>query len=130
MRKENKKPLTFDKLLEYHRKLLIPELEEKFVTKKEFSGLKTDVGILKTDVAELKTDMQGLKKEFGEFKKETLTNEDKILKKLDILLTEKKVREYQEEKQKKLWAIIIKALKEHRILSPQELEEIARLEIF
>ena len=130
MRKENKKPLTFDKLLEYHRKLLIPELEEKFVIKKEFSGLKTDVGILKTDVAELKTDMQGLKKEFGEFKEETLTNEDKILKKLDILLTEKKVREYQEEKQKKLWAIIIKALKEHRILSSQELREIARLEIF
>ena len=102
MRKENKKPLTFDKLLEYHRKLLIPELEEKFVIKKEFS----------------------------DFKNKIFTDVDKLSKKLDILLTEKTVREYQEKKEKKLWAIIIKALKEHRILSSRELEEIARLEIF
>ena len=64
------------------------------------------------------------------FKNKTLTNQDKMIKKLDILLTEKKVREYQEEKEKRLWAIIIKALKEHRILSSKELEEIAQLEIF
>jgi len=121
--KSNQKPLTFDKLLEYHRKLLIPELEEKFVTKKDFNILKTDVNFLKTDV-------KTLKREFTDFKNESLTNQDQMLKKLDILLTEKKVREYQEEREKKLWAIIIKALKEHRILSSQELDEIAGLEIF
>ena len=35
-----------------------------------------------------------------------------LLQKLDILITEKEVREYQEKKQKKLWAIVIKSLKE------------------
>lgn len=53
----------------------------------------------------------------------------KLLKKLDVISTEKKHEVYQE-KQKKLWVITIKALKEHRILSPKDLQEIARLEIF
>ena len=109
MKKNNQKPLTLKELIDYNQEVLFPFLEEKFVTKKEFNNFK---------------------KEFTDFKDETLSTDDKILKKLDILLTEKTVREYQEKKEKKLWAIIIKALKEHRILSSQELREIARLEIF
>ena len=108
-KKSLQKPLTLKELIEYNQEVLFPFLEEKFVTKKEFTNFK---------------------KEFADFKNETLTTDDKILKKLDILLTEKTVREYREEKEKKLWTIIIKALKEHRILSPRELEEITRLEIF
>ena len=109
MKKNNQKPLTLKELIDYNQEVLFPFLEERFVTKKEFNNFK---------------------KEFTDFKDETLSTDDKILKKLDILLTEKTVREYQEKKEKKLWAIIIKALKEHRILSSQELREIARLEIF
>lgn len=101
-RKSVQKPLTLEGLAEYNQEVLFPALEERFVTKKEFNA----------------------------FKKESLTNQDAMLKKLDILLTEKTVREYHEEKEKKLWAIIIKALKEHRILSSDELKEIAQLEIF
>ena len=101
-KKSNQKPLTLDELATYNQEVLFPAFEERFVIKKEFSS----------------------------FKNKVFTNQDKMLKKLDLLLTEKKVREYQEEKEKKLWAIIIKALKEHRILSSRELEEIARLEIF
>jgi hypothetical protein len=85
-------------------------LEEIFLTKKEFQEFKN--------------------KEFQGFKNEVLTNFDAIQKKLDVLLTEKTIREYRERKEKKLWQIIIKALKEHRILSQKELEEIAKLEIF
>lgn len=40
------------------------------------------------------------------------------------------MREYQEKKEKKFWAILVKSLKERKILSSRELEEIARLEIF
>ena len=109
MKKNNQKPLTLKELIDYNQEVLFLFLEERFVTKKEFNNFK---------------------KEFTDFKDETLSTDDKILKKLDILLTEKTVREYQEKKEKKLWAIIIKALKEHRILSSQELREIARLEIF
>lgn len=101
-KKVNHKPLTLEILTDYNQKVLFPALEAGFV----------------------------IKKEFNDFKNKSLTNQDKMLKKLDLLLTEKKVREYQEEKEKKLWAIIIRSLKEHRILSSKELEEIAKLEVF
>ncbi len=104
--------MTLDELISYNQKVLFPFLEEHFASK-EF---------LKENFV--------IKKEFSEFKNKALTNFDIIQKKLDVLLTEKTVREYQEKKEKKLWAIIIKALKEHRILSPQQLEEIAHLDIF
>ena len=111
-KKSNQKPLTLDELISYNQKVLFPFLEEHFASK-EF---------LKENFV--------IKKEFQEFKNKTLTNFDIIQKKLDVLLTEKTVREYQEKKEKKFWAIMIKALKEHNILSPKDLEEIARLEIF
>ena len=116
MKKNNQKPLTLKELIDYNQEVLFLFLEERFVTEKEFNNFKKE--------------FNNFKKEFTDFKDETLSTDDKILKKLDILLTEKTVREYQEKKEKKLWAIIIKALKEHRILSSQELREIARLEIF
>ncbi len=119
MPEENKKALTLDELAEYNQEVLLPALDErlnKLVSSDEFNGLKNEVGILKT--------------EFKEFKNESLTNQDAILKKLDILIEDKEVRKYQEEKEKKLFAIMIKAMKEHSILSQKELEEIARLEIF
>ena len=99
---KNQKSLTLDVLIDYNRGVFIPELKEIFASKKELS----------------------------DFKNKSLTNQDAMLKKLDVLLTEKEVREYQEKKQKKLWAIIVKSLKEHNILSSKELEEIAKLEIF
>ena len=105
-----------DTLVKYNEEVLFPFLDERFVTKTEFQGLKTE--------------FHGLKTEFHEFKDESLTGQDKILKKLDVLLDEKEVRQYQEEKAKKMWAIVIRALKEHSILSSKELEEIAQLEIF
>lgn len=100
--KSAQKPLTLETLADYNQKVFFPAMDERFATKTEFK----------------------------EFKNESLTNQDKMLKKLDTLLTEKKVREYREEKENRLWAIIIKSLKEHRILSSDELDEIARLQIF
>lgn len=102
METENQKPLTLEQFIEYNENVLIPELEERFATKKEFN----------------------------DFKNESLTNQDKILKKLDILLEDKEIREYQDKKLKQALAIMIKSLKEHQILSSQDLEQIARLEIF
>lgn len=101
-KKTNSKPLTLDVLAKYNKEILFPEMKEVFATKTEFK----------------------------EFKNETLTNQDAMLKKLDTLLTEKTVREYQEDKEKKLWVVVIKALKEHRILSPNDLQAIAQLEMF
>ncbi len=106
---EKQKPLTLKELVDYNQKVLFPFLEETFATKKALNELRN---------------------EFNEFKNDSLTNQDAILKKLDTLLAEKTVREYQEKKEKKMWVIIIRALKEHRILSPEELKEIAQLEIF
>ena len=99
--------LTLEELIKYNEQVLFPALEELFVTKKEFDKFK---------------------KEFGEFKNDNLTGQDKILKKLDTLLSEKEIRDYQDKKQKELWAIIINALREHRILAPQDIEKIKQLE--
>lgn len=103
---QNQKPLTEKRFLEiltsYNQEVLLPAMDKRFVTKSEFS----------------------------DFKDKMLTGQDEILKKLEILLQEKTIREYQEKKQKKMWAIIIKALKEHNILSSKELTDIAQLEIF
>ena len=56
--------------------------------------------------------------------------QEEMLKKLDILIAGKKMRDEEWERKKKGWAIMIRALKEHQILSSQDLEQIARLEIF
>lgn len=101
-KKGNQKPLTLDDLAKYSHEILFPAMEERFATKKELKN----------------------------FEDKTLTSLDSLLNKMDILLTEKEVREYQEEKQKKLFAILIKSLKDHSILSPKELKQIAQLEIF
>ena len=65
-KKSTQKPLTLDGLATYNQEVLFPAMEERFVTKTEFKGLKT---------------------EFKNFKNESLTNQDAMLKKLDILLT-------------------------------------------
>ena len=113
---KNQKPLTLDMLADYSQQVLLPAMDERFVAKQDFNQFKQDFNQLKDD--------------FNEFKDENLTGQDTILKKLELLLDEKEVREYQEKKEKELWAIVIKALKEHGVLSSKELENIARLEIF
>ena len=133
----NQKPLTLNDLAKYNQEVLIPAMEEVFVTKKEFSGLDNKVDALdnKVDALDNKVDaleskLNNLESEFQNFKNESLTNQDAILKKLDTLMTEKTVREYQEQKEKKLWAVVLKALKEHDILSQKDMQRIAQLEIF
>ncbi|MGB2762289.1 MAG: hypothetical protein WBC21_01970 [Minisyncoccales bacterium] len=107
----------FSELIEYLDKKF-----EKTTTKENLADLVT--------LEEFNKRMGNFEKEFKDFKNESLTNQDVMLKKIDTLFTEKTVKEYQEKKEKKLLAIIIKSLKEHRILSSKELEEIAQLEIF
>ncbi len=106
---KSQKPLTLGVLIEYNQKVFFPALDEHFATKNE---------------------LKEFRKEFKEFKNENLTNQDKMFKKLDTILTEMKISKYRDEKESKLWAIVIKSLKEHRILSSEELDEIANLEIF
>ncbi|MCL5795451.1 MAG: hypothetical protein M1338_03770 [Patescibacteria group bacterium] len=108
MRKNNSsnnsgaKPLTLEVLAKYNKNILLPEMRECFVDKKGFN----------------------------EFKNKSFTNQDKTLKKLDILLTEKTVGKFQKQKEQKMWLIIIKALKNHKILSDSELEKINHLNVF
>lgn len=101
-RKSISKPLTLEALASYDQKVLLPALDERFATKREFN----------------------------DFENRSLNNQDAMLKKLDTLLAEKKIGEHQKEKEKKLLAIIIRSLKEHRILSSNELEEISKLGVF
>lgn len=99
--KNKGKSLTWDMLIDYTHEILFPAMDERFATKSDVSDLKGDVEVLKSDVSGIKSDVTGLRGDFEKFKDESLTNEDAILKKLDILLEEKKVADYQYEKQKK-----------------------------
>lgn len=101
-KKSEAEPLTLEALADYSQNVLLPAMDEHFATKTEFN----------------------------DFRNSSLTNQDAMLKKLDILLTEKEVAGYQKEKERELWAIIIKSLKEHSILSSKELERISRLDVF
>lgn len=131
MKKSKDKPLTLDALVHYHQKVLIPDLEERFVAKDEFKQLRTELKGHKNEFTEFrKGEFTNLKSEFTKFKDESLSNQDAILKKLDILLEEKEVEKYQKEKEKKMWLILIGALKEHKILTPKQLKQIAQLDIF
>jgi len=47
-----------------------------------------------------------------------------------MILDEKEIKEHQERKQKELWAIVLKALKNHNILGEQELSRILKLDFF
>lgn len=102
METENQKPLTLDQLVEYNQRILLPAIGEMVVSKKEFNN----------------------------FKNKIYTDIDKLFQKLDILLEDKEIREYQDKKLKQALAIMIKSLKEHQILSSRDLEQISRLEIF
>ncbi|MBU4299464.1 hypothetical protein KJ636_05490 [Patescibacteria group bacterium] len=66
---------------------------EKTATKENLAELVT--------LDEFDKRMGNFEKEFKNFKNESLTNQDAMLKRLDILLTEKTVREYQEKREKK-----------------------------
>jgi len=96
------KPLTLSQLIEYGEKSLIPQLEEKFVSKREFS----------------------------EFKDKIYKDIDYLIEKVDKLVENNEIRNYQEDKEKEFFAILVKSLKDKNILSQEELEKIAKLNIF
>ena len=98
----NHESLTLNGLVTYNQEVVFPFMKEQFAGKKEFN----------------------------DFKDKALTNQDKMLKRLDVLISEKTVNGYQEKKQKKLLAIFVKVLKERKILTSNDLEEITRLEVF
>jgi len=95
-------PLTLKDLSNFTQEVLLPAMDERFVGKKEFNS----------------------------FKEETSRNFDHIFQKLDTILEEMEIRNHQEKKQKELWAITIKALKNHKIFDSKDLERITRLEYF
>jgi len=99
-----------------------------FATKddlKEFKESALDVFATKDDLKAFAT-----KDELFSFQDKTLTNLDSILQKLDILMTEKEVGYFQKKKERKLWAIMISAMKESNILTAKHLKAIQELEVF
>jgi len=105
----NDKPLTIKDV----REVLIPAMEEVFATKRDLEkfATKQDLEAFEQRAMEVFATKQDLidfvtKAEFTEFKEAVLSNQDKMLRNLDILMTEKTVSYYQKEKERKLWAII------------------------
>jgi len=122
------KPITVKDFQE----VIIPAMESVFATKKDLESFATkkDLEMMRFS---LQTDMKENfvnKVEFQELKDLVLTNFDKILKDLDILMTEQKMGYYQKQKERKLWTIMIEAMQKHQILSTDQVKEIQGLEIF
>ena len=122
------KPITVKDFQE----VIIPAMESVFATKKDLESFATkkDLEMMRFS---LQTDMKENfvnKAEFQELKDLVLTNFDKILKDLDILMTEQKMGYYQKQKERKLWTIMIEAMQKHQILSTDQVKEIQGLEIF
>lgn len=122
-KKTQQEELFLAALVDYNQKVLFPFMEETFFTKKDFAVHKDDYHTLKNEVF-------GLKEEFEDFRDKTLTGIDQILKKLDTLLVEKEVRDFQHKKEKQVLLIMIQALKEHNILNNKHLKQISALEVF
>ena len=123
----NDKPFTIKDIHE----VFIPAMEEVFATKKDLEkfATKKDLGMYpsKQDLKDLEFRLNKvISKKFDK----VLTRSDKILKDLTTLMTEKTVRNYQKEKERKLWAIMIDAMRQRKILSTAQLKTISELEIF
>lgn len=110
-KKEKQPPLTLEVLVKYNQDVLFPYLHDNFSTKADIKNFVT-------------------KDTFSEFRNETTNNFDSIFKKLDILISEKEMREYYNKKEKKLWAIVLKSLEKHKIITDKEIDEIRHLEFF
>ncbi|MEK7104282.1 MAG: hypothetical protein AAB842_02695 [Patescibacteria group bacterium] len=123
------KPMTIRDFQE----VIMPAMEEVFSTKKDLENIHIELRSFKQEVVEnfaSKVDITEFKRDFSDFKNESLNYFDKILKDLDILMTEKEVGYFQKKKERKLWAIMIDALQKHQILSNEQIQEIKALEIF
>jgi len=128
MENNNKKPMTVKDFQE----VILPAMEGVFTTKKDLESFATkkDLEFLELSLKkEMKESFVG-KTDFQEFRNFVLANEEKILKDLEILITEKEVGYFQKKKERKLWAIMIEALQKHQILSNEQIQEIKSLEIF
>ena len=128
--KTNDAPLTLGGLVEYTHEVLLPAMDERFATNTDVKDIKADVNVLKYEMGGAKDSHENFRNDFDEFRDKSLTKYDDIIKKLDILLEEKKVADYQDEKRKRFFLIITKALSEHKILSQSQLKQIAKLEVF
>jgi len=128
MENNNEKPMTVKDFQE----VILPAMEGVFATKKDLESFATkkDLEFLELSLKkEMKESFVG-KTDFQEFRNFVLANEEKILKDLEILITEKEVGYFQKKKERKLWAIMIEALQKHQILSNEQIQEIKSLEIF
>ena len=101
---------------------------EVFATKEDlqkFQDNALEVFVTKEDLQAFATQA-----ELFSFQDKTLTSLDSILQKLDILMVEKEVGYFQKKKERKLWAIMISAMKESNILTAKHLKAIQELEVF
>ncbi|PIR91391.1 hypothetical protein COU03_02225 [bacterium (Candidatus Gribaldobacteria) CG10_big_fil_rev_8_21_14_0_10_41_12] len=105
------------------QEVIIPAMEGVFATKKDLEIVRFS---LQADMRENFVD----KAEFAQFRNESFNFFDKIIKDLDILMTEQKMGYYQKQKERSLWTIMIEAMKEHQILSTEQVQKIKELGVF
>ncbi|MFH2104679.1 MAG: hypothetical protein ABII72_00385 [Parcubacteria group bacterium] len=151
MRKLSDGPLTLRGLIVYNEKVFLPmiekklekKFEKKFISKKEFNKFKKEMLEFKKEMREFKGEMLEFKAkmesfaiEMIKFKTKTektqdiiLTNLDGVNKKLDILLGEKKVQDFQDDKRKKMCKLMVGAAAKHKVITPGQVGQTNRWEV-
>ncbi len=121
-----------------NKKITIDDLAR--MVQKGFSGTDEKIGklatkndlkslITKNELKSLENKFECLENKFDDFKGETLTNFDKVLNKLDILIEDKDIRNYQDEQRKKFFGIVVDHLEIGKT-TPEQLKEISKLNVF
>lgn len=97
-KKDLDKPLTIRDIQE----VLIPAMEAVFATKKDLAATNGELAEFKNDMYEFKNEMYEFKNDMNKFKNDGYNFQDKVLKDLDTLLTEKTMVFYHMEKHRKM----------------------------
>ncbi|MDP3052101.1 MAG: hypothetical protein Q8N42_01190 [bacterium] len=124
MEKKKSRQLTTDGLIEYNQEVLVPVFENRV------NGIDKKLDNISAQLTNTATrrELSSFKKEFYGFKNKSLSNQDEILKKLDTLATESTVESAQDERQKKLLGILVKAAEAGKA-TPEQLSEIKELNV-
>lgn len=127
MRKKSKKleekPLTLSALISYNEKVLLPSIDKRF----EIQDRKIENNSKRMDGLEQRMDKIEIKLE--KYREDMMLSFDHVFKKLDILIGEKEVQDYQHGKEKRLWRIMVDSLDRNKLLTKKQQKEIKGLEV-
>jgi hypothetical protein len=124
--RENEKPLTLSELINYNQKVLLPVIENRFCVVEDRSDrVENRLSNVEERMSNVENRLSNVENKLGD----VMLSFDHVFKKLDILIESKEVRDYQHDREKRLWQIMVDSLKTNRLLTNKQQKEIDDLEV-